>query len=82
MEQNNIHQADAVIIRDELVRLVDIPLVIPMLGMQAFARGTQVRLELLSWDEIDLSVQARFIDGSAAMPTAEKVTGEEKSSSD
>ena len=82
LEQNNIHQADAVIIRDELVRLVDIPLVIPMLGMQAFARGTQVRLELLSWDEIDLSVQARFIDGSAAMPTAEKVTGEEKSSSD
>lgn len=80
LEQHQVHQADAVVIRDEVVRLVDIPLVIPMPGMQAFARGTQVRLELIDWDEVELTVQARFLEGSAESPAMEiagEVDGEE-----
>ncbi len=36
------------------------------------ARGTQLKLELISWDEVDLSVQARVLEVStvvAAMDT-------------
>ncbi len=61
LEQHQVHQVDAVVIRDEVVRLVDIPLVIPMPGMEVFARGSQVRLELIAWDEVELTVQARFL---------------------
>ncbi len=61
LEQHDAHQVDAVVIRDEVVRLVDIPLVIPMPGMQVFARGSQIRLELIAWDDVELTVQARFL---------------------
>lgn len=77
LEQHQVHQADAVVIRDEIVRLVDIPLTIPMPGMQAFARGTQVRLELIAWDEVELTVQARFLEGSAESPVIQEEGSEE-----
>lgn len=62
LSQNNVKQAEAVVIRDEMLRLVDIPLTIVMPGMRPLARGTQVRIDLIRWDEIDLSVEARLLD--------------------
>ncbi len=70
LEQHQVRQADAVVIRDGAVRLVDIPLVIPMPDMQAFAWGTLVRLELIAWDEVELTVQARFLEGFAESSVA------------
>ena len=82
LEQHQVHQADAVVIRDEVVRLVEIPLVIPMPGMQVFARGTQVSLELIDWDEVELTVQARFLEGTAESPAADDSAGEEDEGED
>lgn len=62
LSQNNVRQTQAVVIRDEMLRLVDIPLTIVMPGMRPLARGTQVRVDLIRWDEIDLSVEARVLD--------------------
>ena len=62
LSQNNVKQTEAVVIRDEMLRLVDIPLTIAMPGMRPLARGTQVRIDLIRWDEIDLSVEARLLD--------------------
>ncbi len=59
--QQDARQVDAVLLKDELLRLVDIPLVIPMTGVR-HPRGTQLRLELIDWDEVDLSVQARALE--------------------
>ena len=36
---------------------------VPMPGVK-HPRGTQVRLELISWDELDLTVQARVLEVS------------------
>ena len=47
------------------MRLVDIPLVIKLSGMAQLARGTQVKLDLLRWDEVDLSVEARLLEVEA-----------------
>jgi exoribonuclease-2 len=44
---------------------VDVPLVISLPGVK-HPRGTQVRLELISWDELDLTVQARVLEVSNA----------------
>ena len=38
---------------------------IPMPGVK-HPRGTQVRLELIGWDELDLTVQARVLEVSSA----------------
>jgi len=62
LTQNNIRQVDAVVLKDEVLRLVDIPLIIRLPGMPAAPRGTQVRLDLLRWDEVDLSVEARLVE--------------------
>jgi exoribonuclease-2 len=62
LAQENVRQVDAVVLKEEIVRLVDIPLVLKLPGMPALARGAQVRLDLINWDEVDLSVEARLLE--------------------
>ena len=62
LTQENAKQVDAVVLKDEVLRLVDIPLIIRLSGMPQLARGTQVTLDLLRWDEVDLTIEARLLD--------------------
>lgn len=62
LAQEKAHIVDAVVLKDELVRLVDIPLVIRLSAMPSLPRGQQVKLEIISWDEVDLTVEARLLD--------------------
>ena len=67
LAQHEVRRAEAVVLKEDILRLVDIPLVIKMPGMPTLARGTQVTLDILSWDEVDLSVEARLLEvGNAA----------------
>ena len=63
-------RVEAVVLKDEVLRLTDIPLIIRLAGMPSVARGSQVRLDLLRWDEVDLTVDARFLEVAAAASTA------------
>jgi exoribonuclease-2 len=65
LAQEQARQVEAVVLKDEIVRLVEIPLVLKLSGMAQLARGTQVKLDLLRWDEIDLSVEARLLEVEA-----------------
>jgi exoribonuclease-2 len=67
--QENARQVDAVVLKDEVLRLVEIPLVIRLPGMPQAARGAQVRMDIVRWDEVDLSLEARLLE--VAAPTAE-----------
>jgi len=60
--QEEARQVDAVVLKDEVLRLVDIPLIIRLPGMPPVARGAQVKLDILRWDEIDLTIEARLLD--------------------
>jgi exoribonuclease-2 len=71
LSQENARQVDAVVLKDEVLRLVDIPLIIRLPGMPQAARGTQVRLELIRWDEIELTVEARLLEVLGAQATAD-----------
>ncbi|MGH8809808.1 MAG: ribonuclease catalytic domain-containing protein, partial [Noviherbaspirillum sp.] len=62
LAQENAKHVDAVVLKDEVLRLVDIPLIIRLPGMPQAARGTQVKLDLLRWDEVDLSTEARLLE--------------------
>jgi exoribonuclease-2 len=60
--QENARQVEAVVLKDEVLRLVDIPLIIRLPGMPQVARGAQVKLDILRWDEVDLSIEARLLE--------------------
>ncbi|QAU33535.1 RNB domain-containing ribonuclease [Janthinobacterium sp. 17J80-10] len=62
LEQNEARRVDAVVLKEEVLRLVDIPLIVRLPGMPAAPRGSQVRLDLLRWDEVELTVEARLIE--------------------
>jgi exoribonuclease-2 len=68
--QENARQVDAVVLKDEVLRLVEIPLIIRLPGMPEVARGAQVRLDIVRWDEVDLSLEARLLEIAALAPDA------------
>ena len=65
LSQHEARKVQAVQIKDDLLKLLDIPLILPMVGVK-HPRGTQLTIELISWDEVDLSVQARLLEVSQA----------------
>jgi exoribonuclease-2 len=66
LTQENLRQVDAVVLKEEILRLVEIPLIIKLPGMPQVPRGTQVRLDLLQWDEVDLTIEARLLEIATA----------------
>ncbi|MBV7537358.1 RNB domain-containing ribonuclease [Duganella sp. sic0402] len=60
--QENARQVEAVVLKDEVLRLTDIPLIIRLPGMPSVARGAQVKLDILRWDEVDLTIEARILE--------------------
>jgi exoribonuclease-2 len=75
--QENARQVDAVVLKDDVLRLTDIPLVIRLAGMPQVARGAQVKLDIVRWDEVDLSIEARLLE-VAAVPGEEIAFEEEE----
>ncbi len=76
--QEQAKQVDAVVLKDEIVRLVEIPLVVRLAGMPQVARGAQVKLDVIRWDEVDLSLEARLLEVAAAAPDASVELEEEE----
>jgi exoribonuclease-2 len=70
--QQSATQVEAVVLKDEVLRLVDIPLIIRLPGMPAVARGAQVKLDILRWDEVDLTIEARLLE----IPSADAVASD------
>jgi exoribonuclease-2 len=62
LEQEQARQVEAVVLKDEVLRLVEIPLIIRLAGMPQVARGAHVRLDVIRWDEVDLSIEARLLE--------------------
>lgn len=82
LAQENARHVDAVVLKEDVLRLVDIPLIIRLPGMPQAARGTQARLDLIRWDEVDLTVEARLIEMTTAAADAAIGTTDEIATSD
>jgi len=65
LDQQHARQVDAVVLKDEVLRLAEIPLIVRLPGMPQAARGTQVKLDLIRWDEVDLTIEARLLEMTA-----------------
>ena len=71
LQQEGVRQADAVVLKEDVLRLVDIPLIIRISGLPSLARGAQVRLDIVRWDEVDLTVEARLLEVKSTEPATE-----------
>lgn len=81
LAQEQAQRVDAVVLKEEVLRLVDIPLIIKLPGMPSAPRGASVKLDLVRWDEVDLTVEARLHEIVAAPAIEiEEEPGEELSS--
>jgi exoribonuclease II len=60
LEQNGVARARAIVLRDELLRLEQLPLVVRVPGLPALPRGRCVELDLLGHDLLDLELHARL----------------------
>ncbi|MEW6762721.1 MAG: RNB domain-containing ribonuclease [Pseudomonadota bacterium] len=76
--QEQAKQVDAVVLKEEIVRLAEIPLVVRLTGMPQVARGAQVKLDIVRWDEVDLSLEARLLEVAAVAPDASLELEEEE----
>ncbi len=76
--QEQAKQVDAVVLKEDVLRLVDIPLVIRLAGLPQVARGAQVRLDIVRWDEVDLSLEARLLEVAQTAPSEELAFEEEE----
>jgi exoribonuclease-2 len=76
--QENARQVDAVVLKDEVLRLVDIPLIVRLPGMPQVARGAQVKLDILRWDEVDLTIEARLLEVPEVQAPVEDVAFDEE----
>jgi exoribonuclease-2 len=66
LAQQGITRTTASVLRDDLVRLSNAPLVTRVGGLPALPRGTQVEIDLLDRDELTLELACRYVDTLAA----------------
>ncbi|GAB3440989.1 RNB domain-containing ribonuclease [Massilia solisilvae] len=78
LAQENAKVVDAVVLKEEVLRLVEIPLIIRLPGMPQTARGAQVRLDIIRWDEVDLSLEARLLEVAGVADEADIAFDEEE----
>jgi exoribonuclease II len=61
LAQNEVHELDAVVMKDGLVRADDLPLVFRAMGAENMPRGAHVRVRIGSTDLLTLDVHANVI---------------------
>jgi exoribonuclease-2 len=80
LQQEDVRQADAAVIKESLVRLEVVPLVLKVPSLPALDRGVQVRLEIGNIDLLEAEGHARYLEllASAAPDAALSEGGEEE----
>jgi exoribonuclease-2 len=81
LKQENRKHVPASVIKDDLVRLEEIPLILHVPGLGVHARGTRVMLEVVSIDELTVEASCRLlhvIDAPSASAAVEEEEAEEE----
>jgi exoribonuclease-2 len=73
LQQNNITQCTAKVLRDDLVRFEDLPFIANAAGMPALMRGARVLLSIERFDELGLRLSCQYV---AALDATEPTESE------
>jgi len=60
LDQEGLSRVEAVVVRDDLVRLAQAPFYFRLADLPQLAPGRRIVVDILARDEVELSVQARF----------------------
>ncbi|MEN9316657.1 MAG: Exoribonuclease 2 [Pseudomonadota bacterium] len=71
LEQKGLTRVEAVIVRDDLVRLAQAPFYFRMADVPQLASGRRIVVDVLERDEVDLTLQARFVEVAGETPAPE-----------
>ena len=77
LQQHAITELTATVIKDNLVRADELPLVLAVLGAEGLPRGAQVRVRLGAIDDISLEVGGTVIERLEAPALSEEALAEE-----
>ncbi|OZI47579.1 ribonuclease II [Bordetella genomosp. 5] len=61
LKQHNVTRSVAHVLREDLVRLADAPLVTRVGGLPELERGTAVQIDILGMDELSLELDCRYV---------------------
>lgn len=76
IKQQGLRRIEAVVLREDLVRLKDAPFYTRIGTLPDLERGRHVLLEVMGDDELDLSLDCRFLDVVDAQGDAEDIEDE------
>ncbi|RPH67470.1 MAG: RNB domain-containing ribonuclease [Burkholderiales bacterium] len=62
IRQEGLRRVEAVVVHDDLLRLADAPLYFRLPGVPMVAPGRRIVVDLVAVDEVDLSIEARFVE--------------------
>ena len=62
LRQQGVTRCRAAVLKEDLVRLENAPLVLRVPGLASFPRGQLVELDILAMDELTLELECRFVD--------------------
>ena len=62
LQQNEVTELDAAVLKDGLVRADTLPLVLPVMGAQDLPRGARVRVRLGEMDLITLDIHGTVVE--------------------
>lgn len=61
LDQHQVKQCNAKVLRDDLVRFEDLPLITTVSAMPSLPRGTRVQIAITGWDELTLVLSCQYI---------------------
>lgn len=67
LEQQGVQEAQATVVKEDLVRFDGLPLMLRIAGLPELARGTPLKLQLIRTDYLDLALECRLLE--AGEPT-------------
>lgn len=62
LQQQQISECEATVLKEDLVRLSHAPLIVRLGGMPALDRGQRIKLKINSFDELALEMDCQFIE--------------------
>ncbi len=68
LAQEGITRTEAVVVREDVVRLARAPFYFRMSGLPELSPGRQILVDLAELDEVDVSLRARFVDLAPTSP--------------
>jgi exoribonuclease-2 len=77
LQQNDMTELTAAVMKDGLVRADDLPLVFKALGCENLPRGSHVKVRITGLDEMTLDVHATLIERLDEAATADEADGED-----